>query len=66
MDQRVLLDLWTLGGTRGESGIYGMLEILKPTVGPLELVFVWGTAEDSESFLNCLHIGHILVAFKRE
>jgi hypothetical protein len=39
-----------------------MLEILEPTIGSLELFLVWGTAEDRKSFLNCLHVGHIVVA----
>jgi len=53
------LDLWTSGGTQGESRIYGMLEILEPTVGPLKLFLVRSAAEDCESLLDCLHVGHI-------
>ena len=63
-DKRILLDLRTSSSTQGESRIYGMLEILEPTVGPLELFLVWGTAEDLESLLDCLHVGHIVVRFK--
>ena len=41
-----------------------MLEILEPTIGPLELFLVWGTAEDRESLLDSLQVGHIVVAFE--
>jgi len=58
------LDLWTSGGTQGESCIYGVLEILEPKIGPLELFLVRGAAEDRESLLDCLHVGHIVVAVK--
>jgi len=50
------LDLWTSGGTQGESRIYGILE---PTVCSLELFLVWSAAEDCEGLLDCLHVGHI-------
>ena len=55
------LDLWTSGDTQRESRIYGMLEILEPTICPLELFLVWGATEDRESLLNCLHVSHIFV-----
>lgn len=64
-DKRVSLDRWTSGGTQGESRIYGMLEILEPTIGPLELVLVWGAAEDGKSLLDCLQVGHIVVVSRR-
>lgn len=57
------LDHWTSGGTQEESRIYGMLEILEPTIGPLELFLVWSAAEDHESLLDCLCFSHIFVAF---
>ena len=41
-----------------------MLEVLEPTIGPLKLVLVWSAAEDCKSRLDCLHFGHIVVAFK--
>jgi len=59
------LDPWTSDGTQGESRIYGVLEILEPTIGPLELFLVRGAAEDRESLFDCLHVGHIVVAFKK-
>lgn len=62
IDWRASLDLLMLGGTQGESSIYGVLEILKPTIGPLELILFWSAAEDRKSLLNCLHVGHIFVA----
>jgi len=58
------LDLWMSGGTQGEIRIYGVLEILEPTIGPLELFLVWGAAKDPESLLDCLDVSHIFVAFK--
>jgi hypothetical protein len=58
-DKGMSLDLWTSGGTQGESRIYRMLEILEPTIGPLELFLVWSAAEDCESLLDCLYVGHI-------
>jgi len=59
------LDRWTSGGTQGESRIYGVLEILKPTIGPFELFLVWGAAEDIEGLLDCLEVSHIVVASRR-
>ena len=52
------------GGTQGESRIYGVLEVLEPTIGPLELFLVWGAAEYRESLLDCLDVSHIFVAFE--
>jgi len=42
-----------------------MLEVLEPTIGPLELFLVWSAAEDRESLLDCLQVGHIVVASRR-
>ena len=64
IDKRMLLDLQTSGSTQGESRIYGMLKILEPTVGPIELFLVWGAAKDRKSLFDCLHVGHIVVRFK--
>ena len=58
-DKRMSLDLWKSGGTQGESRIYGVLKILKPTICSLELFLVWSAAEDCEGLLDCLHVGHI-------
>lgn len=57
------LDLWMSGSTQ-EKVIYGMLEILEPTIGPLELFLVRSAAEDRESLLDCLYVGHIFAAFE--